>query len=211
MADPASTAAPSTRAERLVGNWVYGGALSGLLLLGLTPTLTEGWPMAEVLAFLTLPIYMVHQYEEHDGDRFRRYMNFTMAGGWDAMTPLAVFVINIFGVWLPLAFCIVLMRSAGAGLAAFAGWLIMVNALLHVVTALRSRGYNPGLVTAVLLFIPLGIAVLASIWREATALELATGLALAVVLHAAIMIHMKMRIAAHHTTPLAEGGQHGRI
>jgi len=206
-----SAAAPSTRAERLIGNWVYGGALAGVMLLGLTPTLTQGWPMAEVLAFLTLPVYMVHQYEEHDDDRFRRFMNLAMAGGRDAMTPLAVFVINIFGVWLPLALCIALMRSSDAGLGAFAGWLIVINALLHIVTALRSRSYNPGLLTAVLLFIPLGVAVLASIWREASALELATGLVLAVALHAAIMIHMKMRISALNAPHREEGGQHGRI
>ncbi len=206
-----ASAAPSTRAVRLIGNWVYGGALAGLLLLGLTPTLTQGWPMPQVLVFLTLPVYMVHQYEEHDDDRFRRFMNLTMAAGRDAMTPLAVFVINIFGVWLPLALCIALMRSHGAGLGAFAGWLILVNALLHILTALRSRSYNPGLLSAVLLFVPLGTAVLASLWRETSALALATGLVLAVALHAAIMIHMKMRIAALNAPHLQEGGQHGRI
>lgn len=211
MADPASVAAPTTRAERLVCHWVYGGALSGLLLLGLTPTLTQGWPVGAVLTFLTLPIYMLHQYEEHDGDRFRRFVNLTMAGGRDALTPLGVFVINIFGVWLPLALCIVLARSLDAGYGVFAGWLLIVNAALHVVTALRGKSYNPGLVTALLLFLPLGAAVLAGTWHAASSVQIATGLTLAVVLHAAIMIHMKMRIAALHTIPLAEGGQHGRI
>lgn len=195
MAGPTAPAVPSTRAERLIGYWVYGGVLAGLMLLGLTPVLTQGWPMPEVLVFLTLPIYMVHQYEEHDADRFRHFVNMTMAGGRDALTPLAVFVINIFGVWLPLAACIVLMRSHDAGLGAFAAWLLLVNALLHIVTALRGRGYNPGLVTAVFLFIPLGLAVLAALWAEATATQILAGLVLAVALHAAIMIHMKMRIA----------------
>ena len=211
MADQRSVAAPSTRAERLVGNWVYGGALAGVMLLGLTPVLTQGWSAAEVLVFLALPVYMIHQYEEHDDDRFRRFMNLTMAGGRDAMTPLAVFVINIFGVWLPLSLCIVLMRGNGPGLGAFAGWLLVVNALLHVVTALHSRSYNPGLITAVLLFIPLGAAVLASIWTAASALQIVTALVLAVAVHAAIMIHMKRRIASLHVTHLEEGGQHGRI
>lgn len=208
MAGTTSPAAPSTRARRLVDNWVYGGVLAGILLLGLAPVLTEGWPAPQVLVFLTLPIYMVHQYEEHDADRFRRFVNLNMAGGRDALTPLAVFVINIFGVWLPLALCIVLMRGNGAGVGAFAAFLLLVNAALHLVTALRSRGYNPGLVTAVLLFIPLGLAVLATVWPEATATQRVAGLFLAVALHAAIMIHMKMRIAV---TKVMEGGQHGRI
>jgi hypothetical protein len=80
-----------------------------------------------------------------------------------------------------------------------------------VVTALRSRSYNPGLITAVLLFIPLGVAILVSIWNAASVLQIATGLVLAVAIHAAIMIHMKMRIASLHVTHLEEGGQHGRI
>jgi hypothetical protein len=181
------------------------------MLLGLTPVLTQGWSAAEVLVFLALPVYMIHQYEEHDDDRFRRFMNLTMAGGRDAMTPLAVLVINIFGVWLPLSLCIVLMRGNGPGLGAFAGWLLVVNALLHVVTGLRSRSYNPGLITAVLLFIPLGAAILVSIWNAASVLQIAIGLVLAVAIHAAIMIHMKMRIASLHVTHLEEGGQHGRI
>jgi len=195
MAGGTPTAVPTTRAERLVGNWVYGGALAGLLLLGLTPVLTQGWPLAEVLAFLALPIYMVHQYEEHDDDRFRRFMNQTMAAGRDAMTPLAVFVINVFGIWLTLALCIVLMRANGAGYGAFAAWLVLVNAVLHIVTALRGRSYNPGLVTAVLLFVPLGIAILAAIWHAASATQIIVGLLLSVAIHATIMIHMKRRIA----------------
>lgn len=211
MAGQISPASPSTRAQRLIGNWVYGGALAGLMLLGLTPTLTQDWPVSAVLAYLALPAYMIHQYEEHDDDRFRRFMNLTMAGGRDAMTPLAVFVINIFGVWLPLSLCIVLMRGHGEAYGAFAGWLILVNALLHIVTALRSRSYNPGLLTSILLFIPLGTAILVSIWHETSALALATGLVLAVALHAAIMIHMKSRIAALNTPHHEEGGQHGRI
>ncbi|MFO1132408.1 MAG: HXXEE domain-containing protein [Hyphomicrobiales bacterium] len=208
MAEPTTLATPSTRAERLIDNWVYGGVLAGVMLLGLTPVLTQGWPAAAVLTFLTLPVYMVHQYEEHDADRFRRFVNLAMADGRDALTPLAVFVINIFGVWLPLALCIVLARGHGVGLGAFAAFLLLVNAALHLVTALRSRGYNPGLITALVLFIPLGLAVLAFVWPESTGTQLVAALLLAVALHAAIMIHMKMRIAA---TQVMEGGHNGRI
>lgn len=198
--------APSSRAGRLVHYWVYGGALAGLMLLGLSPVLTRGWPLADILVFLTLPAYMVHQYEEHDDDRFRHYMNRVMAGGSNAMTPLAVFVINILGVWLPLAACIMLIRNSGTGFGAFAGWLIIVNALLHLASALREKSYNPGLVTALVLFLPLGIALIAELWQQSTELQLWGGLALAIALHAAIIIYMKRRIAH-----LSTGGPHGRI
>ena len=61
--------------DRLIKNWVYGGALAGALLLLLAPTLTHGWPVALRATFWMLPIYMLHQYEEHDKDRFRLAIN----------------------------------------------------------------------------------------------------------------------------------------
>lgn len=185
----------STRTGRLMDNWVYGGALAGILLLCLAPVLTQGWATAAILVFLTLPAYMIHQYEEHDADRFRSFVNETMAGGRNAMTQPAVFVINIFGVWMPLAVCISLTRLDGVGYGAFAGWLLLINAFLHAVTAVRGKGYNPGLATAIAMFVPLGIAVLAAVWAQASTVQLAGGFILSLAIHAAIMIYMKRRIA----------------
>lgn len=184
----------AARLQRLIQNWVYGGTLAGLLLLAMTPVLTQNWPIADTLIFLTLPAYMIHQYEEHDGDRFRLYINATLAHGRNALTPLAVFVINIAGVWLPLAACIMLVRWHGAGYGMFAGWLIIVNALLHAAPAIATRRYNPGLLTAMVIFLPLGLAVLGATWPQSSFAQGAAGLALAVVLHAAIMAYMKTRL-----------------
>jgi Protein of unknown function with HXXEE motif len=182
------------RFQRLVQNWVYGGALAGLLLLAMSPVLTQGWSVAGTLIFLTLPTYMIHQYEEHDGDRFRLYMNATLANGKNALTPEAVFVINIAGVWMPLAACVMLAQWLGVGYGMFAGWLIIVNALLHAAPAIATRSYNPGLLTAILLFLPLGLAVVATTWPQASLAQCAAGLALAVALHGAIMVYMKVRL-----------------
>lgn len=190
-----STASGSTAVKRLINNWVYGGALAGVMLAALAPVLTLGWKPAEQLAFLALPVYMLHQYEEHDADKFRHFMNLTMANGRDAMTRMAVFVINVFGVWLPLAVCIALVRLDGAGYGAFAGWLLAVNATLHVATALRSKSYNPGLVTAVILFFPLAFTLLSVVWNEASLMQLFLSFLLAIAIHAAIMIYMRARIA----------------
>lgn len=190
-----SPASESTAVKRLVDNWVYGGALAGVMLVGLAPVLTLGWKPAEQLAFMALPVYMLHQYEEHDADKFRHFMNVTMANGRDAMTRMAVFVINVFGVWLPLAICIAFVRIEGSGYGAFAGWLLAVNAALHVITALRSKSYNPGLVTAVILFFPLAFILLSVVWNEASPIQLFLSFLLAIAIHAAIMIYMKLRLA----------------
>ena len=85
--------------DRLYANWVYGGFLAGLLLIGLLPVFSQGWSLAMTLVFLQLPIYMLHQYEEHDADRFRRFVNENLGGGKELLSLFAVFIINILGVW----------------------------------------------------------------------------------------------------------------
>ncbi len=88
---------------RLFSSWVYGGALAGVLLLVLFPLLTAGWVETLWLTFLFLPLYMLHQYEEHDADRFRLFFNTTIGGGREVLTPAAVFVVNVPGVWAVIA------------------------------------------------------------------------------------------------------------
>ena len=55
--------------------------------------------MAVASTFLCLPLYMVHQYEEHDGDRFRHHFNRTIGQGREVLSPLVVFLANVPGVW----------------------------------------------------------------------------------------------------------------
>lgn len=90
--------------NRLIANWVYGGFLAGILLLLLAPVIVRSWPPALVATFLCLPAYMVHQYEEHDNDRFRQALNRLIGHGQEVMSPGAVFVINVPGVWGLLGF-----------------------------------------------------------------------------------------------------------
>jgi hypothetical protein len=70
------------------------------MILALMPLLASGWSTTFTAIFVLLPIYMLHQYEEHDGDRFRLYVNRTVGNGTDVLTPAAVFVINIGAVWI---------------------------------------------------------------------------------------------------------------
>jgi len=83
---------------RLIANWVYGGFLAGLLLALLAPILVHARPLPLVITFLCLPVYMIHQYEEHDNDRFRQFVNRQIGKG-EVLSPLAVFIINVPGVW----------------------------------------------------------------------------------------------------------------
>lgn len=177
--------------DRIERNWVYGGVLAGFLLLLLAPLLVAGWDRPAVLAYLALPVYMLHQFEEHDDDRFRRFVNDVLGHGRELLTVRAVFVINFLGVWVVLAACLWLVRLDGAGWAALAGWLLVVNALLHVGQGIALRRYNPGLVTAVLLFLPFGMLTLAAAWPVATGGVFWMSLAIAVALHVAILAHVR--------------------
>lgn len=177
--------------DRISQNWVYGGALAGLLLLGLAPLLVAGWERAATLAYLALPVYMLHQLEEHDDDRFRRFVNAVIGHGHEVLSIAAVFWINIVGVWALLGAGIWAMALGGPGWAALAGWLLLVNGLLHVAQGIVLRRYNPGLVSAAMLFLPLGVMTLTAAWPLASATIFWSSFAIALAVHLAIVAHVR--------------------
>jgi hypothetical protein len=176
---------------RLIANWVYGGFLAGLLLLLLTPVLVHSWPVSLVTTFLCLPVYMIHQYEEHDDDRFRLFVNQKIGKRRVGLSPLAVFAINVPVVWgvIGISLALAVKLSAGFGLVAI--YLVLLNGAIHVVQALISRAYNPGLGTAIILFLPLaGYGVAAVQQADAgTFLLQMTGMGAAIAIHVAIIFH----------------------
>jgi Protein of unknown function with HXXEE motif len=142
--------------SRLTQYWVYGGFLAGILILLLLPELARDWSTALLAVFLQLPVYMFHQYEEHDNDRFRLFANRMIGGGTEVLSRGAIFIINIFGVWGVIAASFYLAANVAIGYGLIAIYLVLFNALTHIVTAIVTRGYNPGLGTAVFIFLPAG-------------------------------------------------------
>ncbi len=181
--------------SRLITNWVYGGVLAGLLLLLLAPMLTQCWSTALTATFLLLPIYMLHQYEEHDNDRFRLFFNETIGKGRDVLSKEVVFVTNVPGVWGVIGASLYLASNLHIGWSLIAVYLVIVNAIVHIMHAFIFRRYNPGLGTAVALFIPLGVFSLRQVQLAGgvTGLHHVIGLAVAVGIHAAILMHVKRR------------------
>lgn len=186
-----------TALDRIRKNWVYGGFLAGLMILALGPILLAGWDRAAVLAFLALPVYMLHQFEEHDDDRFHRFVVDAIGHGRDVLPTPSIFVINIVGVWALMVAVVWLMRRADPGFGVVAGYLLLVNAAVHVAAFGVLRRYNPGLVSGVVLFVPLGLAILVTT-PAGLGLHL-FGLALIVGVHVAIVVRARGRMA---TAPL---------
>lgn len=176
--------------NRLISSWVYGGFLAGFLLLLLAPVFLSGRSAVLASAFFCLVAYLFHQYEEHDNDRFRRYVNRMVGGGREVLTPREVFLVNVPGVWGLLSLSLWLAARSHAGFALMAAYLVLLNAAGHIANGLLARAYNPGLASAVLLFLPIGcwcwIAVRQS--GAGTPAMHAIGLATAIALHLAIAL-----------------------
>lgn len=194
---PAPLRAAAWAFDWLVGRWQWPQAalFAAVFLLALVPLVAATAGEVLALVFLQLPIYMLHQWEEHTGDRFRLYANRMIGGGREVLTPSATFWINCLGVWGVdlLALYLTWLGLPTAGLVA--GYLALVNAFLHLGPALARREYNPGLITAVTIFPLAGgwcVAVVGANVSLAGHL-LAVGVAIGV--HVLIVIHVVTRLA----------------
>ena len=184
--------------EWLVDDWQWPavGLFAAGFLLALTPLWADRFGSAMALVYVQLPLYMLHQWEEHAGDKFRLHINRVLAGGREALTPLATFWINALGVWGIDLSAIYLACSVRPALGLIAGYLAVVNAIVHIATAAGRREYNPGLWTAVVLLLPFGVWCIAAVSQAAKAgwEDHFLGLGAAVAVHVAIIIHVARRL-----------------
>jgi hypothetical protein len=177
--------------NRLIDHWVYGGALAGVLLLLLLPAIGSGWPLVLTLVYLQMPIYMLHQLEEHDDNRFQRVVNDTIGHGKDVLPSTAIFVINV-GVWLLNLVSFALAAHVGIGWGVIGFYAMVVNAIIHVADGAIRRKYNPGLVSSIVLFLPVGLGGLWAIAAtgEASLVQHFVGIVIALAIHGGIVIYV---------------------
>lgn len=179
----------------LIREWPYAALFTAGFLLALIPLL---WPLGLplLLIYLQLPIYMIHQFEEHDQDRFRLFANQVIAGGREAFTPTSVFVINSVGVWGIDLLALYLAYYVNLSWGLIAIYLPLVNAIGHIVGSLVLRRYNPGLWTSIVLFLPFGVWALVEVSRASRADLTAQAIALgvAILIHAGIIVFIRLRL-----------------
>lgn len=176
-------------------NWMYAGLVVATFLIVLLPLLAADWSLALVATFIQLPAYLLHQVEEHAGDRFRRFINSRVAHAANALTTAAVVVINVPLVWGVDLAALYLARYVAIGWGLIAIYLTLVNATVHIVAGIALRGYNPGLATAVAVFLPAsiwGVVVMAGT-PGVTLLQHAVGLVLALLVHVGLAAHVLRR------------------
>lgn len=180
----------------LVRQWQWPAAsiFAAIFLLAFCPFVWMHAGIGMLLVYVQLPLYMLHQGEEHLGDRFRLYMNRTIGGGCEVLTPAATFVINAVGVWLFDVISFSGAYSIGVGVGLAAGYLSVVNAILHIGPAIRKREANPGLVSAAGLLLPAGLwCVVANGSAVEWSVHLLALLA-AIAVHVAIVVYVAYRL-----------------
>lgn len=155
---------------------------------------------------LHLPVYMVHQIEEHlwPGG-FRQFANAEIfhSGRDDwPVTVGGVCFVNTGFVWLPIGLAALFPQALAWLGFAFVG-LSFANAMLHLAGVARLRIYNPGAVTALLLLLPFSVFVFWSRMRlgELTGAQVAASILAGALLHgpvAALFVVPWLRARERH-------------
>lgn len=153
--------------DRLHGRWPAVAAACALPVAGAVGRLRRTDPEAAD-AWLPLAVLLVHQTEEWVWPGgFLPWINEAVLGSSTAERPITRrlgFVINVGLGWGVSALAAVAADSAPWVGGANAG-LMVGNIGMHSVAAACQRRYNPGLVTAVVLFCPT-VAISAASWRR---------------------------------------------
>ncbi len=183
---------PYSFADWFLHNWSRAALPLGIVLLLLTPFLLNAMSLLVFLTFLLLPIYMIHQYEEHAHGRFKAFVNALLAHGQEKVTDVPIFWVNIIGVWGTDLAVLYAAAYVNPALGLIAAYATVVNGFLHVGMAVRLRRYNPGLWTSLLLFLPIGGYAIYAISQNSGAalVDHALGLGLAIVLHIVTILYL---------------------
>lgn len=166
-----------------------------VLALVSLPIFFRGGSIGSILLYTLLPVYMIHQYEEHAHGRFVEFFNATIGRGRDVLTKVSAFWINILEVWLLFLVTFYLARYVAPGFAFVPIWLTVFNGLTHVIASVSLGRYNPGLYTSLALFFPWGLFLLVY-FSGVVASDLlfnVVGLLVAVVGHALIVVYALRR------------------
>jgi len=182
--------------EWFIQNWAKTTLPLAVILFLISPFVYKGIGLASFLVYLTLPFYMLHQFEEHAGGQFKAFVTKTVGRGREVLNDRAIFRVNVLFVWLGTVVVLYLCVYISIIWGLFAGYLVAFNGLVHIITSIRMRKYNPGLWTSLVIFLPLGIYIIYLITRESGAgwLYNIIFLAVTILLHAMILINARRRV-----------------
>ncbi|MEM8919562.1 MAG: HXXEE domain-containing protein [Pseudomonadota bacterium] len=148
---------------------------------------------SKFIALGLLCAYIIHQFEEHWIDIFGNVYAFQASvngmigtateGPIDPTRPLTsegIFVINTALVWL-VGFVAIWTAPRKIFPTLCMTAIVLVNGLVHIAGAFAFSAYNPGLLTSILVFLPL--SVVAYRWLEAPGIRVIASLVWAFLAH----------------------------
>ncbi|MEM8493033.1 MAG: HXXEE domain-containing protein [Pseudomonadota bacterium] len=169
---------PLGQHDFLLAHWMKVGTFAAPFLLITYFTMEQGSSGTSNRLFMAvalLTVYIVHQFEEHWVDAlgnryaFYGYVNSLVralfADDDPSVAPLtreAIFVINTSLVWLVGVIALLRARQRLFPLLALAA-ITLVNGLTHIIAGVATLSYNPGLLSSIMLFLPISIAFFVSI------------------------------------------------
>lgn len=166
--------APLGQYDFLIENWMKLGTYAVPLILFMFFSSIKEHPDSiladtKLMSVLLLIAYLIHQFEEHWIDllgnqyAFYEYLNevlLDLLGSQDSSvmpaSPSAIFMINTSLVWLVGIIAIWSSKTYLFPALAMNG-IVLVNAISHILSGILKHSYNPGLLSAIVIFIPLSI------------------------------------------------------
>ncbi len=185
--------------EWFLHNWSRSALPMALVLLALGPLLLDALGLAVWLVYLQLPVYMLHQYEEHSRGAFKEAVNRMQTDGREPCTDTNLLWINVGLVWGTFLVLLYAARYIDPALGLVAPYGMLLNGLLHTRVAIRQRRPNPGLWTSLLLFLPVGASSIYGIGRiaDASPFQHLLGLGGGIALH--LMVGVIIRLDARRS------------
>ncbi len=158
------------------------------------------------LVWMQLPIYLLHQAEEHFWPGgFKQFLNkkvFYSSANNSPFDDIDIFLINIPFIWILFPLMAVVAQHANLGLGSFLPVFGLVNAMAHVIGWLIKRCYNPGLIVSLLLNIPTGLYTLTYMLNAGliTSMLIMVMVLIAVVIHVGMVVFALIRYKMHKRT-----------
>lgn len=140
-------------------NWAKLSLLIAIIVTSLIYIYIKPDNILLFLVWMQFPIYLLHQFEEHNWNGFKNYINrsvFKVKEGDFPLNDKIIFWVNIPIVWILIPI-FSFLSSINIMFGLWIPYFAVFNSLTHVIVSVRNWEYNPGLLVSLILGIPVGI------------------------------------------------------
>lgn len=165
-------------------NWPVYGFVAGILIILILIFTGEKINFTKSLLILQVSFLMFHQFEEYVfPGGFQNFFNEEILNKSlkikIQLSNSGILIVNVLFGWTFYIISAVIAESAlwfSAGIVA----ITIINGVLHSAAALVKRKYNPGLITGIVFFIPLGVYFFYNIRSDLNFIFILKGAAIAI-------------------------------